>query len=70
MPAAVSQTDMKMEISWASLIEVEVLRMLRYCKISGTVMSLKALRNLKPENKGSNPIKKSNQTSAAAKKVH
>ena len=37
-----------MEMSCASLIEVEVLRILRYCKISGTVISLSALKNLKP----------------------
>ena len=30
------------------LIDVEVLRMLRYCKISGTVINRRALRNLSP----------------------
>ena len=48
IPAAVSQTEMKMEINWANLMEVEVFKMLRYCKMSGTVISLKALRNRRP----------------------
>ena len=29
-------------------MEVDVFKMLRYCKISGTVISLNALRNLRP----------------------
>ena len=48
MPAAVSHTEMNIEISWASLIDVDVFKMLRYCKISGTVMSLTARRNRNP----------------------
>ena len=48
IPAAVNQTDIKIEISWASRMEVEVLRILRYCKMSGTVINLSALKNLKP----------------------
>ena len=31
-----------------NLMEVDVLRMLRYCRMSGTVISLSALRNLRP----------------------
>ena len=50
MPAAVNQTEINIEMSWANLTEVEVLRMLRYCKMSGTVISLSALKNLRPEN--------------------
>ena len=50
MPAAVNQTEINIEMSWANLMEVEVLRMLRYCKMSGTVISLSALKNLRPEN--------------------
>ena len=69
MPAAVSQTEMKMEMSCASLenggnysldktlggsphlMEVDVLRMLRYCKISGTVIKRRARKNLRPVRK-------------------
>ena len=51
IPAAVSQTETNMEINWASRIEVEVLRMLRYWRMSGTVMSRTARRNLSPEGK-------------------
>lgn len=50
MPAAVNQTEINIEMSWANLMEVEVLRMLRYCKMSGTVISLSALKNLRPKN--------------------
>ena len=48
IPAAVSHTEMNIEISWANLMDVEVFRIFRYCKISGTVISLTARRNLKP----------------------
>ena len=51
IPAAVSQTETNMEINWASRIEVEVLRMLRYWRMSGTVMSRTARRNRRPEKK-------------------
>ena len=34
-------------------MEVDVLRMLRYCRMSGTVISRKALRNRSPEPKRS-----------------
>ena len=36
-----------------NLMEVDVLRMLRYCRMSGTVISRKALRNRSPEPKRS-----------------
>ena len=35
----------------AYLMEVEVLRMLRYCRMSGTVISRKARKNRSPEKK-------------------
>ena len=62
MPAAVSHTDMNIEISWASLIDVDVFRMLRYCKISGTVISLTARRNLNPVKEDNNDEITSNLT--------
>ncbi len=49
IPAAVSQTEMKMEMSWASLIEVDVFRMLRYCRMSGTVIRRSARRKRRPK---------------------
>lgn len=49
IPAAVNHTEMNIEISWASLIDVDVFKIFRYCKISGTVISLTARRNRKPE---------------------
>ena len=52
IPAAVSHTEMKIDTSCARRIELEVLRMLRYCRISGTVIRRNALRNLKPADKG------------------
>ena len=30
IPAAVNQTEMKMEMSWANLMEVDVFKMFRY----------------------------------------
>ena len=63
IPAAVSQTEIKIEMSWASLehklqtefslhhhnlMLVLVFRILRYWRMSGTVISLRALRNLRP----------------------
>lgn len=49
MPAAVNHTDIKMETSCAKRIELEVFKMFRYCKISGTVIKRRARRNLSPE---------------------
>ena len=49
IPAAVNHTDMNIDISWANRMDVEVFKMFRYCKISGTVISLTARRNLKPK---------------------
>ena len=63
MPAAVSQTEIKMDMSWASLqrgklskknfalyhlIEVEVFSMLRYWRMSGTDIKRRARRNPNP----------------------
>lgn len=48
IPAAVNHTDMKIETNWASLMELEVLSILRYWRISGTVINRKARRNRKP----------------------
>ena len=65
MPAAVSQTEIKMDMSWASLwkgllgekitpilfhlMEVEVFSMLRYCRMSGTDIRRRARKNPNPE---------------------
>ena len=67
MPAAVSQTEIKMDMSWASLwkgevqerklrqifhlMEVEVFSMLRYCRMSGTDIKRRARKNPNPEKK-------------------
>lgn len=51
IPAAVNHTEMKMETSWARRMELDVLRMLRYCRISGTVISLRARRKRRPKNR-------------------
>ena len=63
MPAAVSQTEIKMDMSWASLqrgklskknfalyhlIEVEVFSMLRYWRMSGTDIKRRARRKPNP----------------------
>ena len=63
MPAAVSQTEIKMDMSWASLqrgklskknfalyhlIEVEVFSMLRYWRMSGTDIKRRARRKPSP----------------------
>lgn len=48
IPAAVNQTEMKMETNCARRMELDVLRMLRYCRISGTVINLKARRKRRP----------------------
>lgn len=42
---------MNIDTSWASRIELDVFRMLRYCKMSGTVIKRSARRNLRPTNK-------------------
>ena len=54
IPAAVNHTEMKMDINWANLMEVEVFKILRYCKMSGTVISLRALKNRRPEKEEKN----------------
>ena len=48
IPAAVNHTEMKIETNCANRIELDVFRMLRYCKMSGTVINLKARRNRNP----------------------
>ena len=48
IPAAVNHTEMKIETNWANRMELDVLSMLRYCKMSGTVINLRARRNRKP----------------------
>ena len=49
IPAAVSQTEIKIEISWDNRMEVDVFNMFKYCRISGTVIKRKALKNRKPK---------------------
>ena len=49
IPAAVNQTEMNIEMSWANRIDVDVFKMFRYCKMSGTVIKRRARRNRKPE---------------------
>lgn len=51
IPAAVNHTDINIETNWASRIELDVFNILRYCKISGTVIKRRARRNLSPANK-------------------
>lgn len=48
IPAAVNHTLMKMDINWAKRIVLLVLSMLRYCRISGTVINRSARKNLRP----------------------
>lgn len=48
MPAAVNHTDINIETNCANRIELDVFSILRYCKISGTVIKRRALRNLSP----------------------
>jgi hypothetical protein len=48
MPAAVNHTDINIETNCANRIELDVFNILRYCKISGTVINRRALRNLSP----------------------
>lgn len=49
MPAAVNHTDINIETNCANRIELDVFNILRYCKISGTVIKRRARRNLSPE---------------------
>jgi len=60
IPAAVSHTEMKIDTSCARRIELEVLSMLRYCRISGTVIRRNALRNLKPADNGTSSQSRKN----------
>lgn len=48
IPAAVNHTDIKIDTNWARRMELEVFKMLRYCKISGTVIKRRALKNRRP----------------------
>ena len=48
MPAAVSHVETNMALICASRMEVEVLRMLRYCRMSGRVMRRRARRKRRP----------------------
>lgn len=48
IPAAVNQTDINIETSWAKRIELDVFNTFKYCKISGTVISRNALRKRRP----------------------
>lgn len=48
IPAAVNQTDMKIETNCANRIELDVFNILRYCRISGTVIRRSARRNRRP----------------------
>lgn len=50
IPAAVNQTDIKIETNCAKRIELDVFNILRYCKISGTVIRRNARRNRRPVN--------------------
>lgn len=49
IPAAVNHTEMNIDTSWARRIELDVFNILRYCRISGTVISRSARRNLRPK---------------------
>ena len=48
IPAAVSHVETNMALICASRMEVEVLRMLRYCRMSGRVMRRRARRKRRP----------------------
>ena len=48
MPAAVSQVETNMALIWARRMEVDVLRMLRYCRMSGRVIRRRARRKRRP----------------------
>lgn len=48
IPAAVNQTDINMETSWAKRIELDVFSTFKYCKMSGTVMRRSALKKRRP----------------------
>lgn len=43
-----SHTEINIETNCANRIELDVFNILRYCKISGTVINRRALRNLNP----------------------
>ena len=51
IPAAVNQTEITIEINWASLIEDDVLRTFKYWRISGMDINRRARRNRRPESK-------------------
>ena len=70
IPAAVSHTDMKMEISWANRMDVDVLRIFRYCKMSGTVIKRRALKNLKPATGSDRQLGKRSRYSCSTYKCH
>ena len=48
IPAAVSQTEIKIDKSWASRIDEEVFKTFRYWRISGIDIKRSALKNRKP----------------------
>ena len=48
MPAAVSHVETNMALICANRIDVDVLRMLRYCRMSGRVMRRRARRKRRP----------------------
>lgn len=48
-PAPAKQVDINIDISCVKRIDDDVLRMFKYCKISGTVIKRNALKKRKPE---------------------
>lgn len=48
IPAAVNQTEMKIDTNWAKRMELDVFNTFKYCKISGTVIRRSALRKRRP----------------------
>ena len=48
MPAAVSHVETNMALICANRMDVDVLRMLRYCRMSGRVMRRRARRKRRP----------------------
>ena len=48
MPAAVSHVETNIALICANRIDVDVLRMLRYCRMSGRVMRRRARRKRRP----------------------
>ena len=50
-PAAVNQTETTIETNWASLIEDDVFKTFKYCRMSGNDIKRRARRNRRPDKK-------------------